>query len=193
MKNLLKELRISVIAIVSLIVLLCGLYPALVWIAAQSVFHNEANGSLILRGGKIVGSSLLAQGFTAAKYFHPRPSAAGTGYDATSSGGSNLGPLSKKLIDDIGLRVHDYRSENNLATDVRVPADAVTSSGSGLDPHISIGNALLQAPRVAGARGLSEETVQRKIAARTEGRVLGIFGEPRVSVLLLNLDLDGGK
>jgi K+-transporting ATPase ATPase C chain len=193
MKNLLTELRISLIATLSMALLLCGLYPALVWVMAQGIFHNEANGSLIIRSGKIVGSSLLAQGFTAAKYFHPRPSAAGSGYDAANSGGSNLGPLSRKLMDGIEQRVSEYHARNGLSPDTRVPVDAVTTSGSGLDPHISMGNALLQAPRVARARGLSEETVQRKIAARTEGRFLGIFGEPRVNVLLLNLDMDEGK
>jgi K+-transporting ATPase ATPase C chain len=193
MKNLLTELRISLIATLSMALLLCGLYPALVWVMAQGIFHNEANGSLIIRSGKIVGSSLLAQGFTAAKYFHPRPSAAGSGYDAANSGGSNLGPLSRKLMDGIEQRVSEYHARNGLSPDTRVPVDAVTASGSGLDPHISMGNALLQAPRVARARGLSEETVQRKIAARTEGRFLGIFGEPRVNVLLLNLDMDEGK
>lgn len=193
MKNLLTELRISLIATLSMAVLLCGLYPALVWVMAQGIFHDEANGSLIIRSGKIVGSSLLAQGFTAAKYFHPRPSAAGSGYDAANSGGSNFGPLSRKLMEGIGQRVSEYRTRNGLSPDTRVPVDAVTTSGSGLDPHISMGNVLLQAPRVASARGLSEETVLRKIAARMEGRFLGIFGEPRVNVLLLNLDMDEGK
>src|SRR5512136_2174935 len=144
MKNLLTELRISLIATLFLVLLLCGLYPALVWVSAQGIFHDEANGSLIVRGGKIVGSSLLAQGFTATKYFHPRPSAAGSGYDAASSGGSNLGPLSRKLMDGIGERVSEYRARNGLSPDTRIPVDAVTASGSGLDPHISVGNALLQ-------------------------------------------------
>lgn len=193
MKNLLTELRISFIATLSLAVLLCGFYPTLVWVAAQGIFHDEANGSLIVRSGKIVGSSLLAQGFTGVKYFHPRPSAAGSGYDAVSSGGTNLGPLSKKLIDGIGQRVSEYRSMNGLSPETRVPVDAVTTSGSGLDPHISVGNALLQTPRVARARGLSEETVKKNITAHMEGRMLGIFGEPRVNVLLLNLDMDEGK
>jgi len=193
MKNLLTEIRISLVATLSLAVLLCGLYPALVWIMAQGIFHNEANGSLIVKNGRILGSSLIAQGFTGAKYFHPRPSAAGSGYDAANSSGSNLGPLSKKLMDDIGLRVHNYRVENNLSPEAIIPADAVTTSGSGLDPHISPGNAFLQASRVARLRGLSLETVHSKIATRTEGRFLGIFGEPRVNVLLLNLDLDGSK
>jgi K+-transporting ATPase ATPase C chain len=191
MRSLLKELRISLVATLCLAVLLCGVYPMIIWGLAQGIFPREANGSLIVKGGNTMGSSLLAQGFAGEKYFHPRPSAAGSGYDAANSGGSNLGPLSKKLTDDTVQRVRGYRAENNLAPDVRIPADAVSASGSGLDPHISPGNALLQAPRVARARGLSEEVVIAKIKAHTEGRTLGIFGEPRVNVLLLNLDLDG--
>ena len=190
-RALLKELRISLVATLCLAVLLCGVYPMVVWGLAQGIFHREANGSLIVMVGKTVGSSLLAQGFAGAKYFHPRPSAAGSGYDAASSGGSNLGPLSKKLIDETVQRVRDYRAENSLAIDVPIPADAVSSSGSGLDPHISPGNALQQVPRVARARGLGEAVVIDKIKAHTEGRTLGIFGEPRVNVLMLNLDLDG--
>jgi potassium-transporting ATPase KdpC subunit len=193
MKNLFKEIRISLVATLFLAILLCGIYPALVWVAAQAIFHDEANGSLIIKNGRVVGSSLLAQGFTGTKYFHPRPSAAGAGYDAANSGGSNLGPLSKKLIDDIGGRVRNYRIENNLPPEAKVPADAVTASGSGLDPHISPANAVMQAARVARARGLDEGSVRGKIAAHTEGRTLGIFGEPRVNVMLLNLDMDGGK
>jgi len=191
MRSPLKELRISLVAILCLAVLLCGVYPMVVWGLAQGLFPWEANGSLIVKGGNTMGSSLLAQGFAGEKYFHPRPSAAGSGYDAANSGSSNLGPLSKKLTDDTVQRVRGYRAENNLAPDVRIPADAVSASGSGLDPHISPENALLQAPRVARARGLSEEVVIAKIKAHTEGRTLGIFGEPRVNVLLLNLDLDG--
>lgn len=191
MKALLKELRLSLVATLCLAVLLCGVYPIVVWGFAQGLFPREANGSLVVKAGQTAGSNLLAQGFTGAKYFHPRPSAAGSGYDAAGSGGSNLGPLSKQLIDDTAQRVRDYRTENRLAPDVPVPADAVSASGSGLDPHISPENALLQAPRVARARGLSEEAVIGKIRARTEGRTLGILGEPRVNVLLLNLDLDG--
>jgi K+-transporting ATPase ATPase C chain len=191
MRSLLKELRISLVAILCLAVLLCGVYPTLIWGLAQGLFPEKANGSLIVKGGNTMGSSLLAQGFAGEKYFHPRPSAAGSGYDAANSGGSNLGPLSKKLIADTAQRVRGYRAENNLAPDVRIPADAVSASGSGLDPHISPENALLQAPRVARARGLSEDVVIGKIKAHTEGRTLGIFGEPRVNVLMLNLDLDG--
>jgi K+-transporting ATPase ATPase C chain len=191
MRSLLKELRISLVATLCLAVILCGVYPMVVWGLAQGIFPREANGSLIVKGGNTMGSSLLAQGFAGEKYFHPRPSAAGSGYDAANSGGSNLGPLSKKLTDDTVQRVRGYRAENNLAPDVRIPADAVSASGSGLDPHISPENARLQAPRVAGARGFSEDIVIGKIKAHTEGRTLGIFGEPRVNVLMLNLDLDG--
>ena len=193
MRSLLKELRISLVATLCLAVLLCGVYPMVVWGLAQGLFPEKANGSLIVKGGKTAGSRLMAQGFAGEKYFHPRPSAAGSGYDAAGSGGSNLGPLSKKLIENAAQRVRGYRGENNLAPDVLIPVDAVSASGSGLDPHISPENALLQAPRVARTRGLSEEVVIAKIKAHTEGRTLGIFGEPRVNVLLLNLELDGSS
>jgi K+-transporting ATPase ATPase C chain len=191
MKNWLIELRISLVAVLSLAVILCGLYPAAVWIMAQGLFPSKANGSLIVRSGTTLGSSLIGQGFAGSKYFHPRPSAAGRGYDAVRSGGSNLGPTSKKLVDAIRQRAADYRAENNLGPEILVPADAVTASASGLDPHISLNNALLQTPRVARARGLGEMAVRRLVEAYTEGRDLGILGEPRVNVLMLNLALDG--
>jgi len=191
MKNLIAEFRASLVITLLLIVLLCGIYPVVVWAIAQGVFPAKANGSLIRVGGKIAGSSLLAQGFAGPAYFHPRPSAAGQGYDAANSSGTNLGPTSKKLIEYVKQRVADYRAENGLTPDAPVPADAVTSSASGLDPHISPENARLQAGRVAKARGLSREEVLRKIAAHTEGRGLMILGEPRVNVLMVNLDLDG--
>ena len=126
---------------------------------------------------------LIAQGFSDPKYFHPRPSAAGQGYDGLNSGGSNLGPLSKKLVGIVKERLIRYGTENNLSPDVLVPADAVTASASGLDPHISLKNALLQAPRVAAARGVGDQTILKQIERYTEGRDLGIFGEPRVNVL----------
>jgi K+-transporting ATPase ATPase C chain len=141
--------------------------------------------------GKVIGSSLLAQGFWGPQYFHPRPSAAGKGYDGARSGATNWGPLSKKLIDTVRERAVAYRGENHLAPDTPVPADAVTASASGLDPHIGVKNALLQARRVAKARSLTVELVIEKIDAHTEGRTLGILGEPRVNVLMINLDLDG--
>ncbi|MGZ8449676.1 MAG: K(+)-transporting ATPase subunit C, partial [Candidatus Deferrimicrobiaceae bacterium] len=137
------------------------------------------------------GSTLIGQGFAGPAYFHPRPSAAGQGYDATGSSGTNLGPTSKKLIESVKERVAAYRTENGLATDARVPADAVTSSASGLDPQIGVRNALLQAARVARARGIGEIDVLAKVSAHTEGRTLGLLGEPRVNVLTLNLSLDG--
>ena len=192
-KNILNELRISVIATVCLAVLLCGIYPAVVWGIAQGLFHSQANGSLVEVQGQVIGSSLLAQSFTGAGYFHPRPSAAGDGYDAVSSGGSNLGPTSQKLIAAGKERVAAYRAENKLAPEVLIPADAVTASASGLDPNISVKNALLQASRVARVRGVGEEALRKMIVSRTKGRDLGIFGEPRVNVLLLNLDMDGDK
>jgi K+-transporting ATPase ATPase C chain len=192
MKYFIHELRISLMATLSLAILLCGIYPLLVWIVGQGLFPHNANGSLVVRKGTVIGSTLLSQGFTDPRYFHPRPSAAGQGYDAAGSGGSNLGPISKKLVDGVRQRVLDYRIKNGLGPDTMVPVDAVTASASGLDPHISVRNALLQARRVAKARSLTVEVVMEKIDAHTEGRTFGILGEPRVNVLMLNLDLDGG-
>ena len=191
MKNLIAQLRISLIATLCLAVILCGIYPLTVWVLAQGLFPDRANGSLVLVNGKTLGSSLIAQGFALPKYFHPRPSAAGQGYDATRSGGSNLGPLSRKLVETVQQRVKEYRSGNNLPLDAPVPVDAVTASASGLDPHISLKNAMIQARRVARARGLSENRVREEIELYTEGRDLGILGEARVNVLMLNLALDG--
>jgi K+-transporting ATPase ATPase C chain len=191
MKDLVAELRASIAATLLLAVLCCGIYPAVVWAVGQGLFSHKANGSLVRVDGKVAGSSLLAQGFTAPKYFRPRPSAAGQGYDAANSSGTNLGPTSKKLIEDVKQRIADYRTENGLPPDTPVPADAVTSSASGLDPHISVRNALLQAARVAKARGIGEKDVLAKVEAHTEGRTLGLLGEPRVNVLTLNLSLDG--
>ena len=191
MKNILAELRTSLVITLLLIVLCCGIYPLVVWAIAQGMFSRQADGSLVVAKGRIVGSSLLAQGFSGPAYLHPRPSAAGQGYDAANSSGTNLGPTSNKLIEDVRQRVAGYRAENGLPPDAPVPADAVTSSGSGIDPHISVENARLQAGRVAKARGLSREEVLRRIAAHTEGRDLMILGEPRVNVLMVNLDLDG--
>lgn len=185
------ELRISLIATLLLAVLVCGLYPAAVWVVGHGLFPHRAGGSLVISNQKVLGSSLLAQGFVRPQYFHPRPSAAGEGYDGAHSGGTNWGPTSKKLMDTVRDRVAAYRQENDLAVETPVPADAVTASASGLDPHISVKNALLQANRVAKARGLSVEVVLKKIEARTEGRTFRILGEPRVNVLMLNLDLDG--
>ena len=195
MKNLIKEvaisLRISLVSTLLLAIILCGIYPLFVWVLAQGLFPARANGSLVVHKGQVVGSGLLSQGFADSKYFHPRPSAAGSGYNAASSGGSNLGSISKRLVETVKQRVSDYRTKNDLTPDNRVPADAVTTSASGLDPHISVENAMLQARRVAKARGLGKDVVLRKIEAHTESRTFGILGEPRVNVLMLNLDLDG--
>jgi K+-transporting ATPase ATPase C chain len=192
MKALLKDLWISTALTVVFVVLLCGAYPLVVWAGAQTLFAAKANGSLVVdKDGTVRGSTLLAQNFASAKYFQPRASAAGTGYDSTSSSGTNLGPTSQKLNDSIKAAVAAYRQANGLAADAEVPADAVTSSASGLDPHISIANALLQAPRVAKARGLAIEKVQGLVADNTEGRGAGLLGEPGVNVLRLNIALDG--
>jgi potassium-transporting ATPase KdpC subunit len=191
MKNLMKEFCTALMATLSLAVLLCGIYPLVIWAIAQGVFPACANGSLITRPGKVTGSVLISQGFAGRQYFHPRPSGAGRGHDATSSGGSNLGPTSRKLIDEVEHRVDRYRLENGLPLDVPIPADAVTQSASGLDPHISVENARLQLARVARERGLSESTIREQIDIHTEGRFLGIIGEPRVHVLMLNMALDG--
>jgi K+-transporting ATPase ATPase C chain len=191
MKSGLAELRRSFLAVAVLAIVLCGLYPLASWLLAQGLFPGRANGSLIARNGVVVGSGLIGQQFSSPKYFHPRPSAAGQGYDGGRSGGTNLGPLSKDLVETVRRRIAEYRAENGLAAAIPVPADAVTASGSGLDPHISPENARIQAPRVARARGLAEAVVRAQIEACTEGRTLGILGEPRVNVMRLNLALDG--
>ena len=172
-------------------VICCGLYPLVVFGISQALFRDKANGSLIVdQNGIVRGSKLLGQGFTSEKYFHPRPSAAGNGYDAANSSGSNLGPTSQKLNDAIKDRIDGYRKENGLGENESVPADAVTASGSGLDPHISLQNAELQIARVAKARNMSEEKVRELTHQNTEGRDLGILGEPGVNVLTLNRALD---
>src|SRR6266478_5287407 len=191
MKALFSEIRGAVFATLILAVVCCGLYPLIVFAISQAFFYEKANGSLILdKDGAVRGSKLLAQGFTADKYFHPRPSAAGNGYDAASSGGSNLGPTSQKLNDAIKDRIAAYRAENGLKETDPVPADAVTTSGSGLDPHISLQNAELQIPRVAKARGVSEEKLRELIDQNTDGRDLALLGDPGVNVLSLNRALD---
>ncbi len=191
MKPLLSELRSAVLVTLVLAVVCCGLYPLVVFGLAQALFPHKADGSLIVdANGNVRGSRLLGQQFTADKYFHSRPSAAGNGYDPTSSGGSNLGPTSQKLRDSIAQNVADYRAQNGLATNAPVPADAVTASASGLDPHISLQNAELQAPRVAKARGLALENVRALIAQHTDSADVGVLGVPGVNVLELNLALD---
>jgi len=178
-------------ATLTLAAVTCGVYPLIVTGVALTAFKNQSSGSLLTdKDGKIVGSALLGQNFTADHYFHPRPSAAGNGYDAASSSGSNLGPTSTKLHDAIRDRIVAYREANGLTADAKVPADAVTASGSGLDPHISPANAGLQTARVAKARNLSIEKVKELIAASTTTPGLGILGDAGVNVLQLNLALD---
>jgi K+-transporting ATPase ATPase C chain len=258
MKEFIIETKNSIIATIVFTIILCGLYPVVVWGIGQLLFPHQANGSLIESADrKIIGSEWLGQPFSSDKYFIPRTSAAGTGYDAANSSGSNLGPTSKKLIngttkttaildqdgktmkpgpdvvdyDGIKLRIIGYCDQNGIAyqllqeekpvdpktfktekgdydqvkliaafnddnkpltvkPSVLIPGDAVTSSGSGLDPHISVKNAMLQLPRVAKTRSLSEDKVRELVAQNTDGRSLGIFGEPGVNVLKLNLALD---
>jgi len=168
-------------------------YPLAVTAVAQVAFPKRADGSLLTRDGQVVGSRLVGQAFTAQRYFHPRPSAAGEGYDAMASSASNLGPTNEELITAVRRRTAEYRAENGLAVDARVPIDAVTASGSGLDPHISTANARVQAARVARARGLALEEVLTLVGEHTDGRSLGFLGEPGVNVLELNLALDGAR
>jgi potassium-transporting ATPase KdpC subunit len=191
MKEFFSEIRRAVLVTLSLAVVCCGIYPLVVFGIAQLGFHHKTNGSLITGAtGEVRGSALLAQGFTSAKYFHPRPSSAGNGYDGTSSGGSNLGPTSQKLNDAIKERIEAYRKENGLKETEPVPADAVTASGSGLDPHISLQNAGLQAMRVAKARNLTLDRIAALIKQHTTAPDLGFLGDPGVNVLTLNLALD---
>jgi K+-transporting ATPase ATPase C chain len=193
-QSLFNEIKLSVIAMAVLLILLCGVYPVVVWGVAQAAFHGKANGSLIVNAqGAPIGSSLLAQGFSSDKYFHPRPSKAGSGYDATSSGGSNWGQTSQALMDTVKARADIYRKENGLDESAPIPGDAVTASASGLDPDISLDNALLQAMRVAKARKWEPARVEKQVRAILQGRDLGILGEPRVNVMLLNEALDHGR
>jgi K+-transporting ATPase ATPase C chain len=190
MKTFLKELWTSIVATIVLCVVVSGVYPVLIWGLGELLFPHQANGSLVESNGQIVGSELLAQGFSGARYFHPRPSDAGTGYDPLNSGGSNLGPTSQKLMDTIKANVDQYRQENALAASSLVPVDAVTASGSGLDPHISLQNAQLQIPRVAKERGVSEDVVRDEVTKATDHPLLGLGGDPGVNVLRVNLALD---
>jgi potassium-transporting ATPase KdpC subunit len=255
MKQLIIHLRISIVATIVLAVIVCGIYPIIVWGLAQVMFHHQANGSLIKKDGtptdddsQAIGSALLGQPFSDEKYFHPRPSAAGNGYDATASGGSNLGPLSAKFLngaiqpatqpsqpptvgyDGIKLRTILYAQDNHIdivdasqplknfqddkgnydqvklitafndadhpltfSTATPIPPDAVTTSASGLDPHISLENARIQAERVAKIRNVSVDHVNELIARFTEGPDLGILGDPGVNVLKLNVALDNTR
>jgi K+-transporting ATPase ATPase C chain len=190
MQIFIRQLRSSVI-VVAVFTLLLGVgYPLLTLAIGQVAFGDKADGSLIHREGVVVGSELIGQAFVAPQYFHPRPSAAGAGYDGSASSGSNLGPLSPDLLTAVDERTAAYRTENGLSASTAVPVDAVTASGSGLDPHISIANARLQATRVATERGLEGGAVDALITANTDGRDLGVLGEPGVNVVELNLALD---
>ena len=203
-----KQLVISIRITLVLLLLVSGVYPLVVWGLSQAAFKHQANGSLITNAqGQVIGSELLAQGFTKPEYFHPRPSAAGNGYDPTQSSGTNLGPTSDKLINGIHKKLANgkddptnfdgvkdlaaaYRKDNGLASNTLVPVDAVTRSASGLDPHISPANAELQVDRVAKARNTTGDTVRSLIKQNTRGRSLGFLGEPVVNVLNLNVALD---
>jgi K+-transporting ATPase ATPase C chain len=196
MKNLFAEFGRSIVATIFFAVILCGVYPLVVFGAAKLLFPHQAGGSLLVdKSNTVRGSALLAQNFTGAQYFHPRPSAAGAnGFDPTSSSGSNLGPTSSNLVANITANIATYRADNNIATNSpiynMIPADAVTESASGLDPHISPANAEIQIARVAKARGISEEQLRELVKKNTSGRDLGLFGEPRVNVMTLNFSLD---
>ena len=189
--NTFKDLRTAIIAFVLFSALLGLAYPYAITGIAQGIFHKQANGSLISVNGQTVGSSLVGQNFTSPAYFHPRPSAAGAdGYDASASSGSNLGPSSADLATAVAGRVQQIRQENNLPADAKIPVDAVTASGSGLDPHISPAYAELQIARVAKARGASADAVRSLVKQNTDGSLIGVAGEPRVNVLELNIALD---
>lgn len=191
MKEFFAEIRGAVLSTLLLAVVCCGLYPLVVYGIAQLAFPQKANGSILVdKDGTIRGSRLLGQNFPSEKYFHSRPSAAGNGYDAANSGASNLGPTSQSLNDSIKGRIDAYRQENGLKETDAVPADAVTASASGLDPHISPRNAELQVTRVARARGLKESELKALIQQHTDKADLGFLGEDGVNVLTLNLALD---
>ncbi len=190
MTAFIRQLRPALLTLVVFTVLTGVAYPLVVLGVGQVVFHDEANGSLIEVDGQVVGSELIGQGFAAPEYFHPRPSAAGAGYDGAASSGSNLGPTNPDYLAMVEERAVAYRDDNGLPADARVPADAVTASASGLDPQISIANAQLQAPRVAETRGMSLDEVMELVDEHTVGRPLGILGDPGVNVLQLNLALD---
>lgn len=183
------ELKPAILITIVLTILTGILYPLAVTGAAQALFHKQANGSLIERNGQVIGSELIGQNFTKPEYFHPRPSAAGNGYDAANSAGSNLGPTNPALADRLTKDAAQFRKDNPDFTGP-IPADAITTSASGLDPDITPANALAQASRVAKARGASLESVTNLVQANIQNRDLGVLGEPRVNVLKLNMALD---
>lgn len=191
MSNLLKQFKISIVATLVFTIVVCGIYPLVVWALGRALFPWQSDGSLITdKQGTVIGSTLIGQEFTLPQYFHPRPSYAGQGYDPTASSGSNLGPTSQKLATNIQQAIVTYRAENNLATSTPIPANAVTGSGSGLDPEISLDNAQIQIARVAKARGITSAQVEELIVKNTDNRTLGVLGESGVNVLTLNIALD---
>lgn len=190
MRAFIRQLRPALMALAVFTVLFGVVYPLLSTLVGQVAFSDKANGSLIRRDGVVVGSELIGQTFVAPEYFHSRPSAAGAGYNGAASSGSNLGPLNPDLLASVAARAAAYREENGLSAEVAVPVDAVTASASGLDPHISVANARLQAQRVTDERGLAKEVVLGLINDNTDGRLLGVLGEPGVNVVMLNLALD---
>jgi K+-transporting ATPase ATPase C chain len=185
-----RQLRPAIVMTLALCVITGLIYPGVVTGLAQLLFPHQANGSLVTVNGRVVGSALIGQPFTQPYYFHPRPSAAGAGYDDTLSGGTNLGPTSEKLADTLIASAVDSALKNDGALKGKIPSDMATSSGSGVDPHISPANALLQVARVAKARGASDAAVRALVEQHIEGRQFGFFGEPRVNVLLLNIAVD---
>jgi len=185
-----KNLLIAVLMTIATTILLGIIYPLVVTLLAQVLFHDKANGQLVSRNSEVIGSRIIGQPFVSDKYFHSRPSAAGNGYDAANSSGSNLGPTNQKLIDRIKSDTAAAQAEN---PNTPVPMDLVTTSGSGLDPDITPAAALFQVPRIARVRGLSEDQVRALVQSRIQKRQFGILGEPRVNVLQLNLALDGKK
>jgi K+-transporting ATPase ATPase C chain len=204
---MLKQLRPAIVSVLVFMIFTGLIFPSVITMIAKAIFPHQAAGSLIEQNGRVIGSEIIGQNFTAPGYFHPRPSAAGSGYDASASGGTNLGPTSDKLINGIHKKLPDgkedpsefdgikdlaaaYRKENDLPDNAPVPPDAVMRSASGLDPHISPANAALQVARVARARELPENQVEKLVAENMVGRQLGILGEPAVNVLKLNLALD---
>jgi len=190
MTMLRKQLRPAIVMTLLLCVITGLIYPGIVTGLAQLLFPRQANGSLVSVNGRVVGSALIGQAFSQPYYFHPRPSAAGAGYDDTLSTGTNLGPTSAKLADTLIAGAVDSAVRNDGAVKGKIPSDMVTSSASGVDPHISPANALLQVARVAKARSASDSAVRALVERHIEGRQFGFFGEPRVNVLLLNIALD---
>jgi len=185
--NITRNLLIAVLMTIATTILLGLVYPLAMTAIAQAIFPDKANGQLVMREGRVIGSRIIGESFSSPGYFHGRPSAAGAGYDAANSAGTNLGPTSRKLVDAVKTAVAAAQKENPSAP---VPIDLVTSSASGLDPHLSPAAALFQAPRVAAARHASEADVRRLVEAHIEPRQFGFLGEPRVNVLELNLALD---